>query len=197
MIYYFYAPLLLCMWLLLHGEGFPGVALTLLFPCPLGTSTFLWTSAFLCSWRPFPNHKYLMLGILLFLLQLLVAVCYSEATAVLEVFLQLSCSHLRIFRQHFISLHTTQQCVRVCLSFTLQNILTAMRDLVKHRTSVFIAHRLSTVVDADEIIVLDQVRSSPGKVPCSHNTSVWFRESVVWNILLLPSYWKFFGNYPC
>lgn len=40
----------------------------------------------------------------------------------------------------------------------LQTILGAMRDAVKHRTSIFIAHRLSTVVDADEIIVLDQVR---------------------------------------
>lgn len=30
---------------------------------------------------------------------------------------------------------------------------------MKHRTSIFIAHRLSTVVDADEIIVLDQVRA--------------------------------------
>ncbi|XP_030352805.1 ATP-binding cassette sub-family B member 7, mitochondrial isoform X3 [Strigops habroptila] len=41
-------------------------------------------------------------------------------------------------------------------SITEENILSAMRDMVKHRTSVFIAHRLSTVVDADEIIVLDQ-----------------------------------------
>ena len=40
----------------------------------------------------------------------------------------------------------------------LQTILGAMRDAVKHRTSIFIAHRLSTVVDADEIIVLNQVR---------------------------------------
>lgn len=120
-----------------------------------------------------------MLGILLFLLQLLVAVPYDETTPVLEVFLQLSCSHLHISRQHFISLHTSQPCVRVCLSSTLQNILNAMRDMVKHRTSVFIAHRLSTVVDADEIIVLDQVRSSSRKVPCSNNASVWFRESVV------------------
>lgn len=41
-------------------------------------------------------------------------------------------------------------------SITEENILSAMRDMVKHRTSIFIAHRLSTVVDADEIIVLDQ-----------------------------------------
>uniref|UniRef100_A0A7N4Q0U3 Iron-sulfur clusters transporter ABCB7, mitochondrial n=1 Tax=Sarcophilus harrisii TaxID=9305 RepID=A0A7N4Q0U3_SARHA len=41
-------------------------------------------------------------------------------------------------------------------SITEENILSAMRDMVKHRTSIFIAHRLSTVIDADEIIVLDQ-----------------------------------------
>ncbi|KAJ7310544.1 hypothetical protein JRQ81_007472 [Phrynocephalus forsythii] len=43
-------------------------------------------------------------------------------------------------------------------SITEENILNAMRDVVRHRTSIFIAHRLSTVVDADEIIVLDQGR---------------------------------------
>uniref|UniRef100_A0A8C5V2D3 Iron-sulfur clusters transporter ABCB7, mitochondrial n=1 Tax=Microcebus murinus TaxID=30608 RepID=A0A8C5V2D3_MICMU len=41
-------------------------------------------------------------------------------------------------------------------SITEETILSAMEDVVKHRTSIFIAHRLSTVVDADEIIVLDQ-----------------------------------------
>lgn len=45
----------------------------------------------------------------------------------------------------------------------LQTILGAMKDAVKHRTSIFIAHRLSTVVDADEIIVLDQVRDLTSK----------------------------------
>ncbi|XP_055448416.1 iron-sulfur clusters transporter ABCB7, mitochondrial [Psammomys obesus] len=41
-------------------------------------------------------------------------------------------------------------------SITEETILSAMRNVVKHRTSIFIAHRLSTVVDADEIIVLSQ-----------------------------------------
>nr|XP_008121316.1 PREDICTED: ATP-binding cassette sub-family B member 7, mitochondrial [Anolis carolinensis] len=41
-------------------------------------------------------------------------------------------------------------------SITEENILNAMKDMVQNRTSIFIAHRLSTVVDADEIIVLDQ-----------------------------------------
>ncbi|XP_022380014.1 ATP-binding cassette sub-family B member 7, mitochondrial isoform X3 [Enhydra lutris kenyoni] len=41
-------------------------------------------------------------------------------------------------------------------SITEETILGAMKDAIKHRTSIFIAHRLSTVVDADEIVVLDQ-----------------------------------------
>jgi ATP-binding cassette subfamily B (MDR/TAP) protein 7 len=36
-----------------------------------------------------------------------------------------------------------------------QNILSALRRVTKGRTSIFIAHRLSTVVDADEILVLE------------------------------------------
>ncbi|XP_037116826.1 ATP-binding cassette sub-family B member 7, mitochondrial [Syngnathus acus] len=41
-------------------------------------------------------------------------------------------------------------------SITEENILSAMKEMVKDRTSVFIAHRLSTVVDADEIVVLNE-----------------------------------------
>ncbi len=38
---------------------------------------------------------------------------------------------------------------------TEQEIQTALRTVARHRTSITIAHRLSTVIDADEILVLD------------------------------------------
>ncbi|XP_062511472.1 iron-sulfur clusters transporter ABCB7, mitochondrial-like isoform X2 [Corticium candelabrum] len=49
-------------------------------------------------------------------------------------------------------------------SITEQHILSAMEDISRDRTSIVIAHRLSTVVDADEIFVLDE-----GKV-CERGT---------------------------
>lgn len=33
--------------------------------------------------------------------------------------------------------------------------MNAMHEVIKGKTSIFIAHRLSTVVDADEILVLE------------------------------------------
>ena len=39
-----------------------------------------------------------------------------------------------------------------------QKIMTALNRAAKGRTTVVIAHRLSTVVDADNILVLDQGR---------------------------------------
>ena len=37
-----------------------------------------------------------------------------------------------------------------------KEIQQSLHEISKHRTTVVIAHRLSTVVDADEIIVLDR-----------------------------------------
>lgn len=42
--------------------------------------------------------------------------------------------------------------------FFLQNILQALKRAVEGRTSICIAHRLSTVMDADEILVLENGR---------------------------------------
>ena len=43
-------------------------------------------------------------------------------------------------------------------SLTEQQIQTALRDLSAGRTTMMIAHRLSTVVDADQILVIDDGR---------------------------------------
>ena len=43
-------------------------------------------------------------------------------------------------------------------SFTEQEIQDALKSVAKGRTTLVIAHRLSTVVDADEILFLDHGR---------------------------------------
>jgi len=45
-------------------------------------------------------------------------------------------------------------------SITEENILGAIKKMTKNRTSIFIAHRLSTVMDCDQIFVLDHGRIS-------------------------------------
>lgn len=72
--------------------------------------------------------------------------------------------------------------------------------MVKHRTSIFIAHRLSTVVDADEIIVLDQVRA-PLLLWGIHITSGFGLGTLCVQFELLHSHQAagsfVFGNEPC
>lgn len=44
----------------------------------------------------------------------------------------------------------------VCVIRTPQRILKALRRATANRTTIVIAHRLATVIDADEILVLDK-----------------------------------------
>ena len=63
-------------------------------------------------------------------------------------------------------------------TFTEQEIQTALRQVSQNRTTLVIAHRLSTVVDANEIIVLDQGRISERG---SHN-NLLRKKGVYWQM---------------
>lgn len=67
---------------------------------------------------------------------------YDEATAHLDTTTEQVTLHFVSFFNSFI--------------FVLKAILNSLRKLTRNRTSIVIAHRLSTVTDADNIIILDQ-----------------------------------------
>ena len=48
--------------------------------------------------------------------------------------------------------------IHIQIGCYFQNIMEALRQATQNRTSICIAHRLSTVVEADEILVLDEGR---------------------------------------
>ena len=68
----------------------------------------------------------------------------------------------------------------------LQNILEALRRVTKGRTTIVIAHRLSTVVDADEILVLQDGQVAERGThfelmanPVSLYQELWHKQSAV------------------
>ncbi|KAJ8315031.1 hypothetical protein KUTeg_007181 [Tegillarca granosa] len=71
-------------------------------------------------------------------------------------------------------------------TITEQNILRALRRITKGHTTIVIAHRLSTVVDADEILVLEKGRVAEKGThyellsnPSSLYTELWHKQSHV------------------
>lgn len=85
---------------------------------------------------------------------------YDEATSSLDSITEMvtTPNSKSIFALNYIYLFQKMSSLKLFSS--PQNILSALRRVTKGRTSIFIAHRLSTVVDADEILVLEngQVR---------------------------------------
>lgn len=77
----------------------------------------------------------------------------------------------------------------LCFSGHFQNILEALRRVTAGRTTIVIAHRLSTVVDADQILVLDKGRVVERGThhqlisnPDSLYTQLWNKQSAVTNL---------------
>lgn len=74
----------------------------------------------------------------------------------------------------------------ICDHFFQQNILRALRRITQGRTTIVIAHRLSTVVDADEIFVLENGRVAERGThfelmanPLSKYYELWHKQSAV------------------
>lgn len=70
-------------------------------------------------------------------------------------------------------------------TITEQNILSALKQVTRGRTTIVIAHRLSTVTDADEILVLNQGQIVEQgshhallNIPDSLYSSMWHRQSL-------------------
>ena len=69
------------------------------------------------------------------------------------------CSQLSSFYANFLTVNNALG-VKYSLSYMLlgafQNIMDALKTVSSGRTSIFIAHRLTTIADADEIFVMDK-----------------------------------------
>lgn len=76
---------------------------------------------------------------------------FDEATSSLDTITEQVSSCFKVIKNRFYNIY---------ISFLFQNILQALKRATEGRTSICIAHRLSTVMDADEIIVLEDGKVS-------------------------------------
>lgn len=120
-----------------------------------------------------------MFGTLLFLLYVLMAVCYWEAVAVPEMFLKTYLQSFAYFQQHFISPHPTQERVRVCV---YSNLAEHSQSHEGHGEAPDVDFHCPQVVHGGGCRWDHRAGSgegSPGAVWLSHHSRVWFRDSCV------------------